>query len=205
MTYSVENIERVYNALQPECKAIYLGGSAVESYINNPHDIDFICFAQNEMARLRMLVKLIKYQKVNASLFTSEEDWLQTRSIDNEEQTYGSYIYRDMQLVAGEAISFKLDILGGDYNKYIDILKTNINTITNTKRFYQLYRGALIVSKNSYELTDEEKDELNQLHDKTASEELINKVKELINRLEYRYVEQPEQDEQLGDDNTGEL
>ena len=202
MTYSVEKIEKVYSALQPECKAIYLGGSVVESYINNPHDIDFICFAQNEMARLRMLVKLIKYQKENASLFTSEEDWLQTRSIDNEEQTYGSYIYRDMQLVAGEPISFKLDILGSDYNKYIDILKNNVNTITNTKRFY---RGELIISKNSYELTDEEKNELNQLHDKTASEELINKVIELINRLEYRYVEQPEQDEQLGDDNTGEL
>ena len=73
-----------------------------------------------------------------------------------------------------------------------------VTNITNIKRFYQLYRGALIVSKNSYDLTAEEISELNLLHNKSADETLINKVRDLINRLEYRYVE-PEQSEEYID------
>ena len=103
-----------------------------------------------------------------------------------------------MELLAGEPINFKFDILGNDYNNYIDILKTSVTNITNIKRFYQLYRGALIVSKNSYDLTAEEINELNLLHNKSADETLINKVRDLIDRLEYRYVE-PEQSEEYID------
>lgn len=202
MEYSKKELtlkaQQVYDYLQPECKAIYLGGSVVESYIAEPHDIDIICFAKDEMSRLRMLTKLIRYQHANADLFALAEDWEQTRSIANEEHAYGSYIYHDMELLAGEPVNFKFDILGNDYNNYIDILKTSVKNITNIKRFYQLYRGALIVSKNSYDLTAEEINELNLLHNKSADEALIDKVRDLINRLEYRYVE-PEQSEQYID------
>ena len=202
MEYSKEELilkaQKVYNSLQPECKAIYLGGSVVESYIAEPHDIDIICFAKNEMSRLRMLSKLVRYQKNNADLFALAEDWEQTRSIAHEEHAYGSYIYHDMELLAGEPVNFKFDILGNDYNNYIDILKTSVINITNIKRFYQLYRGALIVSKNSYDLTAEEISELNLLHNKNADEALINKVRDLIDRLEYRYAE-PEQSEEYID------
>lgn len=181
-TNTIKDITKLFNFLQPYCKAIYLGGSYTQTYIKNPHDIDFICFAYTELDRLRMILKLTQYQNIYKDEFQLNEDWIQTRSIEHEEHSYGSYIYKDMILLCGEKINFKFDILDKDRKEYINILKTT--HLHNEKRLYQLYRGYLIIKKNSYELSSDEIEEINKLHDCTASAELKEKVLKLIEELE---------------------
>ena len=56
-----EKANKIFQILQPYCTAIYLGGSMTQSYINNPHDVDFICFADNEINRMKMVFLLRRY------------------------------------------------------------------------------------------------------------------------------------------------
>lgn len=103
------------------------------------------------------------------------------RNEESEEHAIGSYIYKDMQLLVGEKINFKFDILGKDKEEYISLLKSY--KITNEKRYYQLYRGCLLVSKGNYNLTSDEINELNLLHDCIATDELKQKVINCIKSL----------------------
>ena len=173
---------KMFQILQPYCTAIYLGGSITQSYINNPHDVDFICFADNEINRMKMTFLLRRYISKHQEEFSTEEDWIQTRHREYEEHAYGSYVHKDMQLLCGKEVEFKFDILGKDRAEYIKILKNA--KFNNKKRLYQLYRGYLIVKKNSYDLTNDEIEKLNLLHDNIADDNLKNEVLSLINGLE---------------------
>ena len=177
-----EKANKIFQILQPYCTAIYLGGSMTQSYINNPHDVDFICFADNEINRMKMVFLLRRYISKHKDEFSNEEDWIQTRHREYEEHAYGSYVHKDMQLLCGKSVEFKFDILGKDRKEYINILKNA--KFKNKKRLYQLYRGYLIVQKNSYDLTRDEIEKLNLLHDNDADDILRNEVLSLINDLE---------------------
>jgi hypothetical protein len=166
----------IYEALQPYCKAIYLGGSYTQNYIEHPHDIDFICFASNELDRLRMLGKLRVYQTHHKNEFEENDDWIQTRRIDKEEHSYGSYVHKDMILLVGTPVTFTFDPINKDRQEYINILKKYISRNLSIKRYYQIYRGYLLASKQSYDLTEEEIQKLNVLHDAKTEEDLIKTI-----------------------------
>ena len=177
-----EKANKIFQILQPYCTAIYLGGSMTQSYINNPHDVDFICFADNEINRMKMVFLLRRYISKHKDEFSNEEDRIQTRHREYEEHAYGSYVHKDMQLLCGKPVEFKFDILGKDRKEYINILKNA--KFKNPKRLYQLYRGYLIIKKNSYDLTSEEIKKINLLHDNIADDNLQHEVLSLINDLE---------------------
>lgn len=174
-------INQIFSLLQPYCKAIYLGGSYTQKYINHPHDIDYICIAATIRDQLYLSIALqaIKYHYPQFNI--QNEDWIQLRNEESEEHAIGSYIYKDMQLLVGEKINFKFDILGKDKEEYISLLKSY--KIKNEKRYYQLYRGYLLVSKGNYNLTSDEINELNLLHDCIATDELKQKVINCIKSL----------------------
>ena len=129
-----------------------------------------------------MAFLLTVYISKHKEEFSSEEDWIQTRHREYEEHAYGSYVHKDMKLLCGRKVEFKFDILGKDRVEYIHILKNA--KFKNKKRLYQLYRGYLIIKKNSYDLTSDEIEKLNLLHDNTADDNLRNKVLSLIDGLE---------------------
>ena len=177
-----QKARKMFNILQPYCTAIYLGGSITQSYIKQPHDIDFICFADNEIDRLKMKTILYKYINNHQDEFLDNEDWIQTRSRSHEEHAYGSYIHQDMKLLIGEPVKFNFDILGKDRKEYITILKND--KIVNNKRLYQLYRGYLLVTKKTFNLTEQEKEILNLLHDNVDNniywrDKILSLIKEL--------------------------
>jgi len=167
---------QIYNILQPYCKSIYLGGSYTQDYIEHPHDIDFICFASNELDRLKMQIKLNMYKSRHKNEFQEDEDWIQTRRIDKEEHSYGSYIHKDMILLAGNPVTLTFHPKRNDRAEYIKILKKYSHIDMKLKRYYQLYRGYLLAFKKSYDLTDEEKIKLNILHDAQTEKDLIRTI-----------------------------
>ena len=119
----LEKAKCVYKHLKPYCTAIYLGGSLTQKYINNPHDIDFICFSDNEMDRLKMNILLNSYISKHKSEFDEKDDFIQTRNREHEEHAYGSYVHKDMILLCGKEVEFNFDIINKDRKEYINILK----------------------------------------------------------------------------------
>ena len=163
-----QTAEQLYFSLQPYCIAIYLGGSLCEDIVENPHDVDFICFSKTprEMNDLRR--GIYQYTK-NASL-PEVYDFIQVRNTQNEERAYGSYINKKMIRLIGEELIFNFDVLGKDRQEYTRILQSTVSDlsqgkIANPKRWYQIYRGVCILLNNSYDITPEQKREINILHD----------------------------------------
>lgn len=161
----------VYRHLRPYCISIYLGGSSVQGFIRNPHDVDFILFADLpvNMCHIRRLMHF--YKKRNN--LDPKYDFIQVRTKRREEHNYGSYINKQMVKLVGEDIEFKFDVIGTDRWEYKEILKDTIDKldngkIRNQKRWYQVLYGYYILSNNSYELTEDQKNILNIVHDQTG-------------------------------------
>ena len=160
--------EEVYKALRPYCIAIYLGGSYCQEYIKNKGDVDFICFADKpvDMCHIRRLLYFF-FKKHECP---ENYDFIQVRTKQREEHAYGSYINKEMIKLVGEDIEFKFDVIDKDREEYKGILIETINKldsgkIRNQKRWYQILRGYYILKNNSYELSEEEIDILNKVHD----------------------------------------
>lgn len=184
-----QTAEEVYNYLQPYCIAIYLGGSSCQEYINNKHDIDFICFSNEpvDMCHIRRL--LYFYFKEHKQ--PENYDFIQVRTKQREEHAYGSFINKMMIKLVGVDIDFKFDIINDNREEYKQILKDTIKRIEdgkirNQKRWYQIYQGMCIMQNNSYELTEEQVYNINVLHDMNEKDlelrtKLIEDIKKEIN------------------------
>lgn len=178
----------VYNYLQPYCIAIYLGGSLCENIIDNSHDVDFICFSDEPINMNFIRMGLHFYQKTHN--LPENYDFIQVRTKQREEHAYGSYINKKMIKLVGEDIEFNFDVINKDRKEYIKILHETkdqllSNRIRNQKRWYQLLRGIYILMNNSYEVTDEQKREINILHDLSEGwEKIRDKTIQLLNNIE---------------------
>jgi len=185
-----ENIKKlaedVFKYLQPFCISIYLGGSRVEGYIRNPHDIDFICFSNKPVDMCHIRRYLYFYAKNHD--IPSNCDFIQVRTKQNEEHAYGSFINSKMIKLVGEDIDFEFDVIDKDRQEYIEILKSTIynlnhNKVRNQKRWYQVLRGYYILQNNSYDLTDEQIDVINMIHDQEEGWEVYKIKEEDLDRL----------------------
>lgn len=179
--------ESIYEYAQPYCIAVYLGGSLCENIIDNPHDIDFICFSELSSEKYPLGWKIQAFLKENP--LVEECDFVQIRTKQKEEHSYGSYINKRMIKLVGEDINFTFDVINKNRSEYIQILKDTVEKlltgkIKNQKRWYQLLRGSYILINNSYEISKEQKNEINILHDLSDGwESLRDKTIEIINNL----------------------
>ena len=176
-------VEDIFNNLQPYCIAIYLGGSICEGFIKNTHDIDLICFSDRpiDMCHIRRL--LYFYQQKNE--LPENFDLIQVRTKQKEEHAYGSYINKKMIKLIGTDIDFEFDVINKDRSEYKGILlrtidKLNRKQIRNQKRWYQILRGYYILKNNSYELSEEEINIINIVHDQLEGWEQYKISKEDI-------------------------
>lgn len=183
MEFDTLNIPDLYNYLQPECIAIYLGGSSCNKYINHPKDKDYICIGRTPFDVIRIKRKLDIYFK--CKIYDEHgNDFLQVRCAQIEEHAYGSFINKLMIKLIGEDVKFKFDIINEDRDEYIDILKNTIVKLNegkiSRKRWYQVYMGISILMNDSYELNEEQIRKINVLHDELdESQELIDELRNI--------------------------
>jgi hypothetical protein len=94
-----------------------------------------------------------------------------------------------MEKVIGEDVCPKTDIIVEHRAEFIKALKEKMElllngTIKNKKRWYHILRGVYILLNNSYEVTPDQRVEINILHDLSEGyEKLISKTIELVNLL----------------------
>lgn len=181
---SMEEIKKVaidiFKATRLYCISIYLGGSYCQDFIKHKEDVDFICFA-DEPVNMGFLRAVLKQYLKNHKL-DPRYDFIQVRTKQIEEHSYGSYINKEMIKLVGEDIEFTFDIIGKDREEYLHILldtmdRLNTDKILNKKRWYQVLRGYYALKNNSYDLTEEQIETINKVHDeKDCPQELKDEV-----------------------------
>lgn len=194
MNKTQEELVEIYNQLSNCCEGIYQGGSHVDPVIDNPHDYDYICFAKY-LCMTKIKTKLVELglAKSGSKSKKADPNWLldfsQIRVYPYTQITWFSYLDKLMILKAGKDICPKTDIISDYRTKFIAEIKQKAklllnSTITNQKRWYHILRGVYILLNNSYEVTDEQKKEINILHDLSEGwEEIRDKTKYLLDIL----------------------
>lgn len=177
-----------FSELLPDCLAIYRGGSRVDPVIEHPHDYDYICFAAplyrhfllNKLYKLGFLTDKYRHKP------NSIADISQTRVPPYNNINWFSYLDILMQKVVGEEICPKTDIIYEHRQEFFNCIYEKMNllldgTIKNQKRWYHLLRGIYILINNSYEVSSEQKLEINILHDLADGwEEIKHKTIQII-------------------------
>ena len=170
-------LNTLHNSISPYCSAIYKGGSRVDPVIEHPHDYDYICFAK-PLQRCRILRNLLKldllnHKSVNETKLTKLESYIdlsQIRVFPYTQITWFSYLDILMEKVIGEDVCPKTDVIKEHRYEFFKCLFKKMeqlleHRIKNQKRWYHLLRGIYILINKSYEVTDEQKREINILHD----------------------------------------
>lgn len=195
-----EEITQNFEKINDCCIAIYRGGSRVDPIIDKPHDYDYICFAK-PLYRQRILTRLHKLglRKIGSDALVQKNkskgskhslvDLSQVRTYPYSQITWFSYLDILMEKVIGEDVCPKTDIIVEHRAEFIKALKEKMElllngTIKNQKRWYHILRGVYILLNNSYEVTPDQRVEINILHDLSEGyEKLISKTIELVNLL----------------------
>ena len=196
----------LFDNLSNYCSAIYYGGSRVDPVINNPHDYDYILFAKplHKYGLCQYLRKNHFREHLSAkcrqgcqnkitSIKISKEhphyDLSQVRSVPYSKITWFSYLDPLMILVAGEDVCPKTDVIGEHRTAFLKCLQEKANDLSagimrNSKRWYHILRGVYILINNSYEVTDQQRIEINILHDLSEGWETVrDKTIKLLNEL----------------------
>lgn len=194
----------LFNNLSDYCSAVYYGGSRVDPVINNPHDYDYILFAKplhkyglcqylrKNHFREGLSAKGNKAVKTTSTKIPKEHqhyDLSQVRSVPYSKITWFSYLDPLMILVAGEDVCPKTDVIDEHRIAFLKCLQDKANELStglmrNSKRWYHILRGVYILINKSYEVTDQQRIEINILHDLSEGWETVrDKTIKLLNEL----------------------
>jgi hypothetical protein len=197
----MKDIDIVFSTIKNSCLAIYYGGSRVDPVIDNPHDYDYICFAKY-LGTLRLYRDLSKQgfrtspsrrNSKSKNLNTTETsllDFSQIRSYPYTQITWFSYLDPLMIKVIGEDVCPKTDIIQEHRAEFIKCLKEKAIELTsgrmkNQKRWYHILRSIYILINNSYDVTPDQRREINILHDLAPGyEQIRDKAIQLLKTLE---------------------
>lgn len=188
-----EEIKHVFSLIEDCCVAIYLGGSRVDPIIENPHDYDYICFAKHlKLATLIDKLNKLGFKQQDGTEATKPKtllDLTQIRYYPYDQINWFSYLDHYMIKIIGDDVCTDLDIINRYRKDYLLDLKDKANKFLNTwtnasKRWYHILRGVYILLNNSYDVTEEQKREINILHDLSDGwENIRDKTIKLLENL----------------------
>ena len=192
MKYSKE-IVQYFEQIKSNCNAIYLGGSRIDPVIDNPHDYDFICFAKPlKMHILPAQLEQLGFPQQDGTDRTKLKtllDMTQIRQYPYNEIDWFSYLDHLMIKVVGDDVCPDTDIINTNRQDFLKDLRYKAECLLTEwcnypKRWYHILRGVYILMNNSYEVTEEQKKEINILHDLTPGwEGIVLKTVNLLAQL----------------------
>lgn len=190
------NFEYVFSLVSTSCAAIYYGGSRVDPVIDNPHDYDYICFSKHwQSSRLNHQLSKYKFKAAKSTMrkqtkeVTTLNDFSQIRQYPYTHITWFSYLDPLMIKAIGEDVCPKTDVIYEHRAEFLACLQDRASQLIsgkmmNQKRWYHILRGIYILSNNSYEVTPEQRLEINILHDLAPGyEQVRDKTIELLKTL----------------------
>ena len=186
-------LDNIFQILEPYILSIEETGSYTLPYIKNPHDRDIIIITKTQRDRAAA-VKLYKksfsieerrqFKKENHIdiVFNSYPD-----IIDDRVYLYLTHYIKPLE--GYEKMSIERPINTELYKSLIARDYSEIKEwedYKNYKIWYHFYTGLCIIKHNSYELTEEEKNNINILHDLKAEEndKRLSLIEEIIEEIQ---------------------
>ena len=156
-------------------RAKYKGGSQL--LLKKPKDIDYIYFVDTLEEKFALNDELNNDKKKN-------EDF-SIRLVENAtKMTSFSYLYPLMILVKGEEIEAlkNYDFLGKK-EEYVAYVKERVKRMRKeSKQWYHIYIAICMFENNKMELTDEQVNIAQQIHDEGANDELYKYIIEYLEK-----------------------
>ena len=185
----LNKIKLYFDKLSPYCNAVYFGGSRVDPIIDNPHDFDYIWFVKPfwyyEFVTTLQSFDILDESYINKTLL----DVTQVREYPYTKIDWFSYLDVLMIKLFGDNVCPTTDIIVEHRQEFIESIKQKAaeipqNKRLKSKRWYHILRGVYILLNNSYEVTEEQKREINILHDLAEGwEKIRDKTIQLLDTL----------------------
>ena len=185
----LNKIKLYFDKLSPYCHAVYFGGSRVDQIIDNPHDFDYIWFVKPfwyyEFVTTLQSFDILDESYRNKTLL----DVTQVREYPYTKIDWFSYLDVLMIKLFGDNVCPTTDIIVEHRQEFIESIKQKAakipqNKCLKPKRWYHILRGVYILLNNSYEVTEEQKREINILHDLAEGwEKIRDKTIKLLETL----------------------
>lgn len=191
-----EILQPLYELIKDKCYGFLLCGSSSLPWIKNKHDYDVAIIFKSKLHRheidsdkdVRLQFNNLKKElnvKYSISLLSRFED-----SLINRAWNYQNHYFQ--VLIGDIPFDYSYDIFN---REYVNILKSNFEYVSNEyqdknqipKFLYHILTGIYMIQNNSYELTEEQIENINIVHDmedKEKIEELFNYCKEWLNNHE---------------------
>ena len=188
-----QKIEEIYNVLKDHICYMKMGGSRILPFIDHPHDYDVIvvCEDSNSAKEASRLLResgydkkeLIKEYQLDIHFQTIEQ--AQTQILDN---VY-SYLLHFGEDIEEEE---KVDVLeniprirNAIINRYNRLKNNSFISLYDSKIWYYIHTAMCIINNESYELTAQQIENVNVLHDRKPEDlelrqDLINGMMEEI-------------------------
>ena len=199
-------LRNFYNSRKDRVAFIFLGGSACLSYINNPHDLDIYVVYNNrgditqdkqEILKLREELKEIDSRVAIIRQYVEVLNFWKTGILTFETQLsfiLPTYIYQtpNYEIICGEdVVGIKNVNIFDIKDRFIQSLKDFMPRIdfyyeqdeVIIKAIYHTLIGLYMLENNSYELTKEQIEVINQAHDGNCSKELYEWIKDKVSKL----------------------
>lgn len=199
-------LREILDLLSEHFLYVKLGGSYSLSFINNPHDYDIIVICDTFKDRMYCKKYLLdnynvrdlrKDYKLDFHFITKEyEDEFLVTSIYPFYYKQSDIIYQTLKdyKIIKKDISAILDNANNIYKslkiKLDNILSLSDNVKYQHKFWYYAYTTLCVLKNNSYELTTEQIENINILHDrKDETWSLrVNLIDDIINEIELRQI-----------------
>ena len=169
-----EKIEEIKEFLKEKVKYIELGGSKALPFIHNPKDYDVIVICEDEKA-IEEAKTLFKSQYDSKELAAEYKIDIHFRTVAQDEDIVGTiypyilYFRRENYQKELKESELKQAIIAR-VSKF-DKLRSACSKVSlyNSKLWYYVYITLCILENNSYELTENQIENVNILHDRNKS------------------------------------
>lgn len=155
-------------------KSIYKGGSAI--ILLNPKDEDYFYYYENN-------------EECTEALINNKNHKVDNHYIPYKNRLnifYGCYAYPLMQYISGEEISeFKIFNICEHKKEYKEKIQYHLEHWTkNYKGWYHIYIACMMFKNGKNEITEEQKEIAQQIHDNGITDEQLQIIQEILNSIE---------------------
>ena len=202
-------LKEFYDSKKDDIAFIFLGGSACLSYITSAHDLDIyvvynkVSSSKNrkedreELIELREKLREIEPRVALIHQYVDVLNFWKTGTLNQEcgiNYVLPTYVYQtpNYEIICGEdVIDIKSLNIFDIRDRFVQSLKDFMSRIdfyyekdkVIIKAIYHTLTGLYMLENNSYELTQEQIENINQAHDGNCTKELYDWVKEELEKL----------------------
>lgn len=157
--------------------SIYKTGSRSLPFLKNVHDLDIIVYVDSLGETSKLDLEIRRFGQNADIKYKLVPNW------KKKDMEIFDYQYHFIQYIEGREIDFSTYDIFTRKEEYIECLWRCFNRIKDTsKRMYHILVGVYMLENNSYDLTEEQADNVQLAHDNQCPEDCVKHIEEFFKR-----------------------